>query len=444
MDHEGNRDVDISGRRILIVEDDPTHALLMRKRLREMGGRSTHAEGCGQALEYLRTSRYDAVILDVGLPDGDGFEIHDWIQQQPKSPPVVFVTSDDMVEHAVTAVQTGASDYVVKRPNYLEQMAQSIFKTIHRNPATQRSGPNLVGRSPALMEVKRRIREFADADAAVLITGETGTGKDVVARAIHEQSSRASRAFVVVNCAAIPSNLFEAEIFGHRRGAFTGAHEDRAGLLDTARGGTLFLDEIGELEPDSQAKLLRLLENRAYRAVGDSSEKIADVRVLAATNVDLTSPQSDFRRDLYYRLSMLQIHLKPLRERRGDIGELLQYFVREISSGTPPTISPDAIPPLIGLDWPGNVRELRHVVERTLLCSRHAHVIQSFDLGNLAEPIQSKFQPGGSRADLADLLARHQGRLGPVADEMNVSIRTVQRRMKDFGLNLREFRQYPR
>jgi DNA-binding NtrC family response regulator len=438
--------------RILLVEDDPTHALLMTERLRSMASRIEHVPTCRDARRALDREDFDLVLLDLGLPDGSGFDLQGWLAERRDERAVVFVTSDDLAEHAVRALRSGACHYVVKRPNYLEQVAEAVSEALaaRQGRAGAASSPQgskalgaLIGDSPAMHEVRRQIGEYGPSDAPVLITGETGTGKELVARALHEVSPRGGARFVAVNCAAIAPSLFESEVFGSVHGAYTGAGRDREGLVGAARGGTLFLDEIGELAPPAQAKLLRLLEAGSYRAVGASDEREADLRILAATNCGLEQAvaRGEFRSDLYYRLHVLRIHLPPLRERRGDIPQLVEHFMarsRVDRSGRRAT--PEAVARLLVHAWPGNVRELEHTVERTLLAGGTG-LVTRFDLGSWGEFTEWESpRHGMGAARLSELLRSHRGRLGPVARELGVSIRTVQRRLKELGLQLRDFR----
>ena len=299
----------------------------------------------------------------------------------------------------------------------------------------------LWGESRAMQIVRQRICEYGPADATVLIEGETGTGKEVTARALHAESSRADGPFVAVNCAALPADLFESELFGSLRGAFTGASHTRPGLFDAARGGTLLLDEIGELPRGAQAKLLRVLESGSYRPLGAVREKQADARVLAATNCDLARlcASGEFRLDLYYRVAVLRIQLPPLRDRRGDIPGLVHHFMAR--AGRPArTVAPEAMARLLAHVWPGNVRELRSVVERTLLRAG-GNVIDDFELeGSIETALPSPLRRNGS-AESVRVLLEHRGRLTAAAAALGVSPRTLQRRLRAGGLSARTLRR---
>jgi DNA-binding NtrC family response regulator len=424
--------------RVLVVEDDTAHALLIEAALEDLVDDVATARSCADAMAALGRSRFDLVLIDAGLPDGSGFELQRRIASQAHAPPIVFVTSDDLAEHAVQALRAGAADYVVKRPSYLDRLRESVLEQLRR---PGRSGAQeLIGESPAMQAVRRSIARYGPSPAAVLILGETGTGKELVARALHAASPRAEAPFVAVNCAAVATTLFEAELFGSLRGSYTGAQQDREGLVQAASGGTLFLDEVGELPRDVQAKLLRFLESRRFRQVGAAAESSADVRLVAATNRDLreAAESGEFRADLYFRLNVLQIRVPPLRERPEDIPVLVEHFVRA-AGGASRRVAPEALRQLREWPWPGNVRELEHAVQRTLV-QADGDAIEAFDLAAEALDAGDAASSVDARV-LEELLARHAGRLGPVAAELGVSVRTVQRRIKDCGLRLADFRR---
>ena len=299
----------------------------------------------------------------------------------------------------------------------------------------------LSGESAVMQAVRRRIADFGRAEAVVLIGGETGTGKELAARALHTASPRAAGPFVAVNCAALPPDLVESELFGTLRGAFTGAFHTRPGLFDAARGGTLLLDEIGELPRSVQAKLLRVLEAGSFRPLGATRETRAEARILAATNRDLARlcASGEFRLDLYYRLAVLRIELPPLRERRADIPGLVERFVARAGS-RPRAIAPEAMARLFAHSWPGNVRELRSAVERALLRAE-GDVIDAFELEGLIEVAPSAACPRADSAESVRVLLEHRGRLSAAAAALGVSPRTLQRRLRAGGLSARMLRR---
>jgi len=437
--------------RVLVVEDDPTHLNLIAEAVRTLGVEVDEAVTAGSALTILESTAIDIVLLDVALPDFNGFQLHRCIRGLADPPDVVFVTANDLVESGVTAVLDGAANYVVKRPNYLDVIVRVVGGLLE--PSTDRSFPplasderrrgGLIGESEAINRVRSLIDEFGRTDSTVLICGETGTGKELVARSLHERSARRERPFVVVNCAAIPEALVESELFGARRGSYTGSHHDRRGVVGEAERGTLFLDEIGELSIGTQAKLLRLLENGRYRQVGGTGDLQADVRFIAATNRDLRADvrAGRFRRDLYFRVDVLRIDVPPLRERRCDIPLLVNHFVSECHTGVPvPYLHEEAWNQLMAAPWPGNVRELRHAVHRTMVRWRGGGIHRfevdlELDCGG-----RESEKKALSRERLISVLGKHGGQLGLVAAEFKVSVRTIQRRVREYSLDVDSYR----
>ena len=357
-----------------------------------------------------------------------------------------------MKQQAVPAHGIGRSGGATERPSRTEPVERDECFGLFRDwyfeakPTTDDSGgiSRLVGASPPMLDLRRQIERYAPTEETVLISGETGTGKELIAELLHRLSPRREAPFVAVNCAAIPGSLAESEFFGTTRGAYTGAVQDRAGLFARASRGTLFLDEFGELAEDIQSKLLRVLDLGVYRRVGASCEEHADVRIIAATNLDLEQmvQQGRFRADLYYRIAVLRILAPPLRERRCDIPQLLgEIFGELLPREGRVKLTAAAMMQLLEAPWPGNVRELRNTLRRALVLANDG-VIENFRLDlptHEAEPRSDRTRENGVDA-LVDVLNRHEGRLGSVADELGVSVRTVQRRMKESGLRLRDFR----
>lgn len=446
---------------LLVVEDDPTAADLITESLSRLGARPEHVATCRDAYHTLDRRKFSCLVVDLKLPDGTGYDIRDSLLRRGNPPPVVFITADDHAERAIASLNAGVTQVVIKRPAYLEhlndavasaveQLSESQGKSVSANASIETSPTPtespvdpLIGSSRQMQDVRARIRRCANTNLPVVITGETGTGKELVARAIHDASPRAALPFVAVNCAAISGSLFESELFGSTRGAFTGAVRDRAGLFEVAGQGTLLLDEIGELSLDSQAKLLRVLEDRSYRRVGDTRESRSGARVIAATNCDLSIEveMGTFRSDLYYRLDVMNIHLSALRERLADVPELVAHFLRADSAIDEQRVAGErALESLRVHPWPGNVRELRHVVTRTLAWTDDME-IKFFDLGTRrpsATAIRNRWSLDWNV--VAASLRDHGGMLGPTANSLNVSVRTLQRRMHDLGINPREFR----
>ncbi len=365
-------------RTVLVVDDesfvrDSLLALLEAEGCRTLGAATGH-----EALGILARERVDLVATDLQMPDGDGMELLEEVRATDPDLPVLVLTGVGTVPDAVRAMKAGAADFIQK-PVDPDQFVHLVTRAIDRrrllsevrhlrHEVRDLRGPEeMVGDSPAMREIRAAIDRVAPSDATVLVTGESGTGKELVARAIHTRSPRAAAPFVRVNCAAIPEPLFESELFGHRRGAFTGATEDRTGRFAEATGGTLFLDEIGTLHAGLQAKLLRVLESGEYQVIGDSRTRLADVRVVAVTNEDLEArvEEGGFRSDLYYRLAIFPIRVPPLREHRGDIAALAGHFLARLGHREP--LGEEALAALRGYGWPGNVRELRNIIERATL-----------------------------------------------------------------------------
>ena len=314
------------------------------------------------------------------------------------------------------------------------------------NRSIQKTEPinRIVGESQAMIDLRARITRYAETEETVLISGETGTGKELIAELLHDLSRRCKSPFVALNCAAIPGQLAESELFGSTRGAYTGAVQCRSGLLSRANGGTLFLDEFGELAPEVQSKLLRALELGVYRPVGANREERADARIIAATNRDLEMSvhQGEFRADLYYRINVLQIVAPPLRKHRGDIPQIVGEILRELlPEGSTVRITDFVMTELLHASWPGNVRELKNVLRRSLVMSSGG-IIERLEgdphpCGRNLATVRCQCEPAGR---LIDALVRNRGRLEAVAHELDVSVRTVQRRMKESGLRLKDFR----
>jgi two-component system, NtrC family, response regulator AtoC len=370
---------------LLVVDDDQVARELLAETLAREGYRVRVAGGGEEALRLAGAEPFDMALVDLRMPDLDGLGVLKQLAMIQPDLPVVILTAFATIETAIEAVNAGAFDYLSK-PFRMEEIKIVVRRTLdarrlarenlqYRQELRARYGfEGLVGQSHQMVEIYKLIARMAALDTTVLIEGETGTGKELVARAIHGASARAARPFVVVDCAALPETLFESELFGHERGAFTGAFAARRGLLETSTGGTCVLDEIGELTAPLQAKLLRTLQERSIRRVGGNDAIPVDVRVIAATNRDLRRLVADgrFRDDLYYRLNVVTITVPPLRERASDIPLLAQHFLEIFArrSGRPiRRLAPEAVALLAGYRWPGNVRELEHVIERATALS---------------------------------------------------------------------------
>jgi DNA-binding NtrC family response regulator len=452
---------------LLVIEDDDVLNQLLTRELRKAGYEVRSVHTWAQARQCMIGYSPELVLLDMQLPDSSGLEP---LSELATTQPVVMLTAYGDVHQAVQAMRLGAADYLVK-PVDLDELELVIRRALEKSElqkqkeclvgtrGTQHATP-MVGTSAAMQRLREQIAEVAASDVTVLIQGESGTGKELVAQAIHAQSPRNSEAFVPVDCCTLQEALFESELFGHERGAFTGADRRKPGLIEAAAHGTLFLDEMGEAGPAIQSKLLRVIETGRFRRVGSSSDQRADVRIVAATNRDLLSRsiQGAFRQDLYYRLSTFVIDVPPLRNRTEDIPFLTAHFLtrRCQSQGTPiKRVSPEALSRLCDYKWPGNVRELRNVIERafivagadTLIDTRHLSLqtpnpAVNAGVGKPLEPSneESAFLVQGEptldeieRSYIHQLLVKYHGNRRRVADALGVSERTAYRMLERHG-----------
>ena len=368
---------------LLIIDDEPNVCYTLEKVLSSSRLKILTAGTAAQGVELVRRESPDAVILDVRLPDMSGLDAYRQIRQIDARLPVIIITAHGTTDTAIEATKLGAFDYLLK-PLDLEQLRDVVARAVHlshisRTPAMyDENGPpelesdQLVGNSPPMQELYKSIGRIAPQDVTVLILGESGTGKEMVARAIYQHSRRNRAPLLAINCAAIPEPLLESELFGHERGAFTGADRRRIGKFEQADGGTIFMDEVGDMAPATQAKLLRLLQEKEFERVGGSTTIHTDIRLIAATNQDLESlvAAGRFRQDLFYRLNVLTIHIPPLRERLDDIPLLLNYFFRRMNRELDRRVrdvSPETVQLLKRHNWPGNVRELQSVIKHALI-----------------------------------------------------------------------------
>ena len=367
-----------SGKKILVVEDDPAVATTLTAALEAEGYSVADASSAEQALERLPVEDFPVVVTDIFLGQKTGLDVLYRARALNPGCAVILITGKGSLETVIEATRGGAFEYLSK-PFPMDRLLESVrsaFRAAEDHQAGQAAaltpsqGP-VVGKAPPMIEVYKFIARVADTDASVLLCGDTGTGKELVARLIHQNGPRAGARFVVVDCAALPATLLESELFGAVRGAYTGADRDRPGLLEAAPGGSVFLDEIGEIEPAFQLRLLRFLQDKEVRPVGATASRRVDVRVLAATNQDLPSlvAQGRFREDLWYRLNVAVLHLPPLRERREDIPLLAEHFLQEFARvyGRQMRLDSSALRLLGEYPWPGNVRQLRHVLERLVI-----------------------------------------------------------------------------
>ena len=453
----------MSGSTVLIVDDEQSLARSAKAFLSDHGYEAEVAGTGEQALDLLATLQPDVVFADVRLPGMSGLDLLKRIHAFDPVIPVVMLTAYGSIEGAVEAVKLGAFDYV-KKPVDLEELkllADRARETrllkqelsYYRRRATTDVGfEGLVGESRAVRAVLDRAQQVAALveTPPVLLTGETGTGKGLLARAIHAAGPRATQPFIEVNCSALPATLMEAELFGHERGAFTDAKESKPGLVEAAEGGFLFLDEIGDVDLAVQGKLLRAIEERAVRRVGSVRERKVDVRIMAATNRDLERAVGEerFRKDLYFRLAVIVLEVPPLRERGEDVLLLTEHFLRvcNVKYGkVVRELSPAARDLLLSYPWPGNVRELSHVIERAVLWSRgptldveHLSLtrpVAASDHGDAAQPVDTATLPQRERTMIEQALRDAGGNQTKAAQRLGISRDTLRYRLKKFGLS---------
>lgn len=369
---------------ILVIEDDDSQRRVLEYNLKKVGHSVLSASTGETGLALFRKNAIDLVLTDLRMPGMDGMELLERIKEFDSEAMVIIVTAYGTIEKAVTAMKKGAFDYITKPFN-----REELFLVIERGLKVKRLEKenvslreelvdkfkldNIIGGSSKMKEIFKIVHRVARTESTVLILGESGTGKELIARAIHYNSERCTKPLVTVNCTAIPDNLLESELFGHRKGSFTGAIRDKMGKFEQADKGTIFLDEIGELKIDLQSKILRVLQEREIDKIGENHPTRVNVRVIAATNRDLFKDvkEGKFREDLYYRLSVIPIQMPPLRERKEDIPPLIDYFFHKFAAPKEVRFDSLAMKTLVNYQWPGNVRELENAVERTLILRKH-------------------------------------------------------------------------
>ena len=462
--------------RVLIVDDEEDMLLALRTALLTEKYDVIEARDGEEAIRKVEVSEPRVVLLDYRIPKKDGLSVLRWIKANRPATVVVMMTAYGSEVLAVDLMKAGADDYL-RKPFEIESMITatatamrkhgirlvdvqfretlSEIESLRSQVKTKYAFENIVGRSPAMLEVYELVRKVAPTEANVLITGESGTGKELVARAIHANSRRAERAFVPVDCASLSESLLESEIFGHEKGAFTGAHRTRPGLLEFAMGGTFFMDEVGKTPLSIQSKFLRVLQEKSVRRVGGNEQLPVDVRVVAATNLDIAEAvkKGQFREDLYYRLNVVRIHIPTLRERREDIPLLAAHFLKQFSKETPRSverISQEAMALLESYDWPGNVRELENVVERAVFLtdtptinseslpghirSQTAETTLSTDTAATFKEAKNLWIDRFEKKYLTELLRRHNGNITLAAHEAGINRKTIHRLITKHGL----------
>ena len=453
--------------RILFADDEKSLQEFMRSELPRLGHEVTVCPDGKAAVKALEKNTFDAAILDLRMPGLTGIEVLEQIKQAAPDTDVVIMTGHASIETAIEAVRLGAFDYITK-PAKLAQLETILRKVAERKELRNKNlalqtrvqaaeGPTImVGSSPGMAAVQRMISTVAPTDSTVMILGETGTGKELAARAIYQQSQRADGPFVPVNCGALAENLVESELFGHRKGAFTGAERDHKGLFEVATGGTLFLDEVGELNKNIQVKLLRFLESGEIRRVGDNEPIRLDARVLCATNRDLREmvQKDEFREDLFFRVNTFEIRLPPLRERRPDIPDLARHLLaraaRRSEEQVASLLTPEAVDTLLDYEWPGNVREMRNVMEHAWILaaggpitSEHLphHLRQGGTPATLTIPRTdaAHASPGAPRTlkevemeHILNVLEKHKGNKPAAAAELGIVLKTLYNKLNQW------------
>lgn len=446
---------------VLIIDDEPAHRLMVRVVLGDAGFKVLEADNGPSGLNTLRTKHVDVVLLDMRMPGMTGLEVLQRLREQGTVPPVIMLTAFGNVGGAVEAMKSGAFDYLTKPADndellaVVQKAAEHVRLTTENRELKKQLGSlrqaPIIGDSPAMRTVNDLIEQVGPSEANVLILGESGTGKELVAQGLHEHSQRKNGPLIKVNCAALPENLLESELFGYVKGAFTGAAQDKPGRFQLANGGTLFLDEIGELPLALQAKLLRALQERIVEPLGGIAPVAVDVRFIAATNRDLPTmiAEGAFREDLYYRLNVLEIRIPPLRERIEDIPLLANHLLDKLgrkNSRPARGMTREFLDALCRHEWRGNVRELENVLERSLILSR-GDVLDERDLpdhlrGRTA-PISMPGLAGANplevaeRQALVETLRQNDGHRERTAQALGISRRTLQYRLKKYGLTTR-------
>ena len=446
---------------VLLVDDDGTFRTVLSSELERIGLAVERAGTGEEAIAAVAKREPDVVLLDLELPDRNGLDVLRVLRETHPAAQVVMLTGHGSIDTAIEAIRRGAFDYVAK-PCPLDELEVRIQRALERRALLTRtslleraltpSDPTgaFLGDSPAFAAARELLSRVAPSDSSVLISGETGSGKEMAAKLLHARSPRHGRPFVVVECAALQEDLLQSELFGHERGAFTGADRAKPGLFEVANGGSIFLDEIGEVSPAAQVKLLRVLDASTFRRVGGTAELHVDVRVIAATNRDLTAlvRQGLFREDLYYRLRTIAVEMPPLRARAGDVELLAGHFVRRLNAryGFEKRIGAEAMALPHRHPWPGNVRELLHAVEAAAILCTGVEILPA----HLPGPIRGDGttaaapEPGssGSLASLAELERQHiervlgacGGRRAQAASTLGISERNLYRKLREFGL----------
>jgi DNA-binding NtrC family response regulator len=444
--------------RVLIVDDDDALRGLLARELARSGHHVAQAGDAAGCFARVKEDEPDVALLDLMLPDGSGIDVLRRLRAESPAVEVIVLTAHGTIDTALAAMKLGAYDYL-RKPCHLQELEMTLGRAYERRRLGEQNaslkeglsgvrGPEMIGSGPVFEELCRLIAKVAASDSTALVRGETGTGKELVARSIHRLSPRRDEPFVVVDCAALHENLLQSELFGHEQGAFTGAARRKHGLFETADGGTVFLDEIAEVTPVVQASLLRVLESSSFRHLGGTREVHVNVRLVAATNRSLERlmDEGKFRRDLYFRLNAIHVEIPPLRRRPDDIPVLVDHFVNlhNARCGTRKRVSPAARALLLGYPWPGNIRELRHVVERSLVLA-DSDAIGPADLppevreggGGAGEDPRPSLLPLAEveRRHIARVLAEVRGHRARAAHVLGISERNLYRKLHEHHLD---------
>ncbi len=456
--------MEITGGNILLVDDEPNALKVLSAILEEDGYTVTKSDNVDDALEFLVSGDYDVVITDLKMPGKDGMYLFDYIQDNLPDIPVIFLTAFGTVESAVQAMNRGAYYYFVKPPNYTQLkgiLSRAIeqrrlkreLELMRKRLLEQDNHIQMIGTTPEMKRIFEVIEAVKESSSSVLITGETGTGKELIARSLHYNSSRKEKPFVPVNCAAIPKDLIESELFGYEKGAFTGATSRRIGKFEEASGGTLFLDEIGELELPLQSKLLRVLQERELERLGSNKTIKVDFRLVCSTNRNLKEEvkAGNFREDLYYRINVVEIKVPPLRERVEDIPLLAMEFLNEFSLREKKklTLSDDVIDIFRSYHWPGNIRQLKNIIERAVVLARTDRITPR-ELPEELRPPKKHYIPRRPVVEKQKLrtlkeleeeaiisaLKECNGNKSKAAKLLGISRKAFYKRLKEYNINL--------
>ncbi|NJC88919.1 MAG: sigma-54-dependent Fis family transcriptional regulator [Desulfuromonas sp.] len=449
--------------RLMLIDNEAGLCRMMEAVLRDQGYLVKTYTNPVQAVADFTAGSFDLAVTDIKMPEMDGLEVLQHLRRRDPEIPVIMITAFATVEMSIQALRRGAYDMLTK-PFEPDELIYRVKNALQHHALVEENRElkeeltgkfrfdRIIGASAGIQTLLERVAKVAVRDTGVLITGESGTGKELIAQAIHHNSARRDRKFVAVNCGALPENILESELFGYRKGAFTGATENRQGLLEAADGGTLFLDEVGNLPLNVQKTLLRFLQEQEFRRLGDTNPTKVDVRLISATNSDLTAEvvKGTFREDLFYRLNVINLHLPPLRERRDDIPLLVAHFIREQNDkfGTScKGLTPEAMEAACSYSWPGNIRQLRNVIEAAMTIESGAYlglpVLSQFIVTDQTGPLpsQADYEAALTRFEteyLTRLLRKHGGNVEAASAEAGMNMATIYRKLKKYGIRKKD------